>query len=262
MAAMWEPDMNGSVQLRHVPVSSTQLYFWRATCGQHLRLMQVDSVQQALKKHRKHVAASAGASTSSATSGGNGGGSSSSNSGSCLRCPVCDPLSTEISRHVQPVHATADATGQHWVAEVQCAGGRCSGADLYFPRLKLAVMVDGAGHTHVQVHTKTLEQQQRTDAYFDNEVVRQGLRALRIHWRDESAAAAALAAAIRKCEEQPAAAFVMYSSSYKRPIKSTVDEEHWEEVGKRRQPSQQQRIRPARCAPCTDGAGRWCQSQT
>ena len=80
---------------------------------------------------------------------------------------------------MRPVQAAADATGVWWVPEVQCAGGRCSGADIYFPRPRLAVMIDGAGHTHVQVHTKSVEQQQRTDSYFDNEVVRQGLRALR-----------------------------------------------------------------------------------
>lgn len=105
------------------------------------------------------------------------------------------------------------------------------------------------------MYSKTAEQQQRTDAYFDNEVVRQGQRAVRIHWRDAAQPAAVLAAAMRACEQQPAAAFVMYSNSYSRTTKVTVDVEHWEEVGMR-QRRQRQQDTTSRCAPSISAAGR------
>lgn len=248
MGALWAADKN-RVDKRKVFVSCKKLYFWLASCRLHYRLMRVDSVQQAVKRQRK-----------AASSTGSNGSSGSNADRCCLRCPVCDPAGTEISRHVRPVHAAADATGELWVAEVHCVQGHCSPADLYFPEKRLAVQVDGAGHTDVQVHGKTLEQQQRTDAFFDNEVVRQGLRALRIHWRDANKPAADLAAALSRCRQQPAAAFVMYSSSYGRPIKVAVDTEHWEEVDKRQQ--QPRRQNPSqRCAPCTASAAQWCRSQ-
>lgn len=132
-----------------------------------------------------------------------------------------------------PVQAAADATAQLWLPEVHCLRGHCSPADIWLPQHDLAIQIDGAGHQYVDVHTKTLAQQQETDNWFDNEIVRQGLRAVRIHYRDAERAAELLAAAIQRCEQSPDAFFVMYSSSYKRPIKLTVDADHMEEVGKR-----------------------------
>lgn len=251
MKAAWAQGMNGKVRRSDVPTSSDVQYYWHASCGRHYRLLQVDSVQQALKQQADNGSgsnSSSGGSSRSSSSGGSSG----------LRCPICQPLSTELSRHVQPVRDAADATGQLWLAEHHCLPGRCSPADIWLPAYRLAIQVDGAGHTDVAVYSKTLAQQQRTDAYFDNEVVRQGLRALRIHWRDAANPAATLAAAMQECINHPAATFVMYSSSYKRPTKRTIDVEHWEEVDKRQRQQRTPSHLNSRCAPCTCAAAPWC----
>jgi hypothetical protein len=217
MKALWVPELNGRSCVG-VMLSSEEQYYWRASCGQlrHYRYMQPRSVLRALERN-----------------GSNGSGSNGSGS-SGLRCPICEALQTELSRHVPPVQAATTSTGQLWLAEVHCLQGRFSPADIWLPAFQLAVQIDGAGHQFVQVFSKTLEQQQHTDWRFDNETVRQGKRALRLHYRDaedSQAAGRVLAAALQLCRQHPSIAFVMYSTSYNRPVKWHVDAEYLEEVG-------------------------------
>jgi hypothetical protein len=201
MKALWVKEKGLNPSMKGIALSSTQQYYWHASCGLHYRLVQPNTVKKALQRE------AAG-----------------------LRCFICDALSTHVSRHVPPVQQATEATEHFWLPEVHCLRGHCSPADIWLPGLKLAVQIDGAGHQFVDVYSKTLEQQQETDRFFDNEIVRQGLRALRIHYRDAEQPAAVLAAAIHLCQEEPNKAFVMYSQHYARPLKLAVDVEHMEVV--------------------------------
>lgn len=219
---------------RRVRLSCTEKYFWKAPCGKpkHYRIAQPATVYRALGLDK--ASSSNGGGSSASSGGGSGGGNGGGSGGSRWRCFICDALQTQLSRHVPAVQAAASSSAQLWVPEVHCLEGRFSPADLWLPLLRLAVQIDGAGHQFVQVYSKTLEQQQHTDWRFDNETVRQGLRALRLHYRDTADSKQVereLAAAIQRCEKEPAAAFVLYSRSYHRPAKTTVDAEYLEEVG-------------------------------
>lgn len=204
---LWVAEVNGGkarAAARGLPLTTSRQFCWQAACGQqrHYRIMQPRAALRAIERDGS------------------------------LRCPICEALQSELSRHVPPVQAAATASQQLWVPEVRCLLGRFSPADIWLPRLRLALQIDGAGHQFVQVHSKTLAQQQRTDWLFDNETVRQGQRALRLHYRDTADSQAVqrvLAAAVALCQWLPA--FVMYSPSYGRPVKTAVDAEYWEEVG-------------------------------
>lgn len=143
-----------------------------------------------------------------------------------LHCPTCNPTKTQRSRHVPAVQAAISQTGYEWRSEVRWLRGNFSSVDFWFPAACMGVHVDGCGHTDTAVHSKSLAQQQLTDWRFDNECVRQGKRALRLHWRDCGQPAATLAAALAHADAHPQLAFVMYSSSYGRETKTGVDQEY------------------------------------
>lgn len=175
-------------------VSSSKQYYWKASCGRHSRLVQPGSVAKALRQH------------------------------GALRCFICDPVSTQVSRHTQPVQQAVEASGLAWLKEHHCVRGHHSPADYYVEELQLAVQADGVQHTHVAFHDRTPAEQQATDARFNNAVISEGRRALRIHYRDTQNAAAALAVAIELCQQHPGTPFVMFSPAYNRPIQWVVQE--------------------------------------
>lgn len=192
LRAIWQ-DRNGP-SLGVTVRSRKQYYFW-ASCGQHSRLLQPGSAAKALRRDGE------------------------------LRCPICQPTAGQTSRHVPAVQQAADSTGLEWQAEHYCLPGHSSPADIWFPQLRLAVQIDGAHHRYVSIYSAPAERQQEVDARFDSSIIRHGLRALRIDYKDAARPAAALAAAIFLCQLDPAAAFVMYSTSYHRPIQwVAVDE--------------------------------------
>lgn len=194
------------VSWRRVLLTCDSQYCWHASCGRHYRYMQPESVRRALDR----------------TKGTELEGK--------LQCFVCAALQTQTSKYVPQVQAAADGSGHVWVPEAHClAGGHYSPADMLLPLLRLAVQIDGPQHQFVPMYNKTLEQQQQTDRRFDNEIVKQGQRALRIHYKDAQSSdqpERVLAAAIALCQERPNAAFVMYSPSYNRGIKWAVDADH------------------------------------
>ena len=221
MRVLWVPASKGSdnPDWRRVLLSCTLKYLWYAGCSVpgHYRIAQPSTVWRALGLDKA------------------GKGKSSN---SRWRCFLCDALATQLSRHVPKVQAAASNSQQPWVPEVHCLRGRFSTADIWILALQLAVMIDGAGHQYVQVHSKTLGEQQDTDWRFDNEVLQQGLRALRLHYRDtedSSQVESVLGAAMRLCQEQPSTPFVMYSPSYNRPIKWEVDADYLGESCLKRQ---------------------------
>lgn len=166
-----------------------QQYWFRASCGVHSRLVQPGTAAKALRKH---------------------GG---------LQCPICNPTTGQISRHVPTVREAVASTGLEWVSEHYCLPGHSSPADIWLPELQLAVHIDGAHHRYVAIYNTPAEEQQAIDARFDSGIIRHGLRALRIDYKDAAKPATVLAAAIFLCQLDPSAAFVMYSNSYHRPIK-------------------------------------------
>lgn len=178
-----------------IKASSTQQYYFKASCGLHSRLLQPASVAAALQR-----------------------------SGS-VRCPICQPAAGQTSRHVPAVQQAVAASGQHWVPEVYCLPGHSSPADIWLPQLQLAIQVDGAHHTDVAMYSTPAADQAEIDARFDNSIIRAGLRALRIHFRDTERPAALVSWAIQLCQQQPSTAFVAYSRSYNRLIKWAADEE-------------------------------------
>lgn len=115
--------------------------------------------------------------------------------------------------------------GLQWLAEHYCLPGHSSPADIWLPQLQLAVQIDGAQHRYVMMYSTPAEEQQEIDARFDNGILRHGMRAVRIDSKDAARPAAVLAAAVFLCQLDPAAAFVMYSDSYGRPIKWVADED-------------------------------------
>lgn len=143
-----------------------------------------------------------------------------------LHCPDCNPTRTQTSRHMPAVQAALAALGVEWRREVRWLRGNFSSVDLWLPAVSVGLHVDGCGHTHTGMYNTSLAQQQRTDWRFDNECVRQGKRALRLHYMDCSTPTATLEAALAHARRHPQQAFVMYSSSYAREIKVSVDQEY------------------------------------
>lgn len=182
--ALWDRAANGSSL--GVTASSREQFYFRAACGRHSRLMQPASVAAAL------------------------------NAGRSLRCPICQPAPGQTSRHVPAVQAAVSAAGQHWVPEVYCLPGHSSPADLWLPQARLAIQVDGAHHTNVAIYNTPATDQAEVDARFDSGIIRAGLRALRIHYRDTAQPAAVVSQALQLCQQLPHTAFVVYSPSYGR----------------------------------------------
>lgn len=192
LRAVWDYDRNGSSL--GITTSSTQQYYFKASCGQHSRLLQPASAAAALRR-----------------------------SGS-LRCPICQPAAGQTSRHAPAVQQAVTASGQQWVPEVYCLRGHTSPADIWLPQLRLAIQIDGAHHTDVAMYSTPAADQAEIDARFDSSIIRAGLRALRIHYRDSQRPAAVVSWAIQLCQQLPNTAFVAYSSSYRRLIKWAADD--------------------------------------
>ena len=112
------------------------------------------------------------------------------------------------------MQAAVTAAGHQWVPKVYCLPGHSSPADLWLPAARLAIQVDGAHHTNVAFYNTPATDQAEIDARFDSGIIRAGLRALRIHYRDTARPAATVGQALWLCQLLPHAAFVMYSPSY------------------------------------------------
>lgn len=193
---LWVKELNGSS--KGVRVRCQQQFYFMALCGRHTRLVQPASAAKALKQQ---------------------GG---------LRCPICQPTEGQVSRFVPAVQAAVQNSGCEWQAEVYCLSGHSSPADIWLPAQQLAIQVDGPQHTDVSMFDTPAEEQQQIDGRFDNGIIRAGLRALRIHWKDAelpSAVASIVQQALNMCRLLPDAAFVMYSDRYGRDIKWSDDEE-------------------------------------
>lgn len=140
-----------------------------------------------------------------------------------LPCPKCSPSSSALSRHVPAVWRALAALGLIWLAEVKVLMGWRGAADIWVHHLQLLIQVDGAQHTNTGYRSNTLGDQQAIDGRWNNEVLRQGMRALRLHWRDCEAPTAAIRAAVEACQQQPASNWVMFSSSYGRERQTEVE---------------------------------------
>lgn len=116
-----------------------------------------------------------------------------------IKCPTCSPTQVTIIRHVAPVEGALEKTRLLCIREVRWLRGTFSSVDFLLPDLNVAVHVDGCRHTHTDVLCESLAEQQLTDWRFDNKCVRQGKRALRIHYKDSMQPTAAFQAAVYLC---------------------------------------------------------------
>ena len=188
---IWDKQRNGSS--KGVRVRQQQQFYFKASCGMHSRLVQPGTAAKALRHD------------------------------GCLRCTICQPTVGQTSKYVPAVQAAVQATGYEWLAEVYCLPGHSSPADIWLPVLRLAIQIDGPQHRKVSMYNTPAKEQQEIDARFDDGIIQTGLRALRLDYRDARRAAELVSKAVRWCEQHPTAAVVMYSPSYGRPAKFTVD---------------------------------------
>lgn len=173
MRARWSP-LNGEACPTH-GVRSSQPGLWLLNCGKHVGRKQIASVRR--RPHEAFVCILC-----------RGGGSSHVRSAvQCLAgMPGLGPL----------------------VQEAQLIAGVPKLFDLWWPEQGLAGEVDGEGHFEGACYGRQAAEQQAWDRHVDALCAQQGLRLVRLHYRDCHAWASTVQAALRSQQA------VTYSPSY------------------------------------------------
>jgi hypothetical protein len=138
--------------------------------------------------------------------------------------PVLSPMGTRV-------HERQHALGELSEAEYSQLRSNASHVkvDAWMPTLGLIIMYDGEQHTESAMHGNDLGEQEVIDWLYAVEVLKAGKRMLRIHHADFRPAngspkiKAAVAQAVKLCQEQPAGSWVMFSRSFKRSMAMVSD---------------------------------------
>lgn len=161
----WCESMNPGIDFDSVGVQNeSQAYLWRA-CKKHLMFQSFKSIVDNFKK----------------------------NHGTSFNCHCCQfyndilpPESINLpSSFEQHVFSILDSQfgSRNWIYGSRVLLGNFSSADVWFPKLKLFVMIDGQQHFE-DSHGQSIAHQEETDDDFNYEALDRGFCVLRLHYKD------------------------------------------------------------------------------
>lgn len=208
------PDAATSAQVVNSSKNAQPL-LWYCACGNpnHMRLMQLRSVIQSETRIKRAKREKQPSLPSHA-----------------LWCRVCElpagrgQVGSALERRCYSI-LTQHFPDQPLYIESKVFGGLVqSKADLYLPKVQLAVYVDGSQHTSEggmgAMHGESITEQARRDAAVDSVVksgqgLSQGVKGLlRLHWHDQELWHAAITRALRAARDPGVTCFVHYTKSY------------------------------------------------
>lgn len=193
----WHPAKNTHVDLQRVGTSEERQCYFFNKCKRHLTFQSPKSVL--------------------------------SNWKTSLDCRVCGLFrgkTREPSHYEQVAYGVMQnqlhLKDDEWLVDIRVLKGAYSSADVWIPKLRLMLMIDGEGHFG-DMHADNVQVQQARDDRFNVEALKQGHRVLRLHYLDVGLFREVIQAIVNLCIVFPTSNFVEFSKHYKRSIMGSLN---------------------------------------